>query len=171
MAENFTDQYKEEVFLLWYDGGRKISNRFTNSLPEENSSRPTPKTVEKWRDSFGWIERAEVLDAELSERLKDKMINDRVEMYEKHVQLASDLIEKGKEFLQTHELKDSSDALKAIALGIDIEKVSIGQAEIGRKILTMSNDQLERELLKLIGRQAPPSDEFIDIEAEDNDPV
>jgi len=167
----YSDQYIEQTFYLWYESGRKISGKFANSLPkDENGNSPTFKAIEKWRDSRGWIERAEILDTELSQRLQEKMITERVEMYEKHVKLAGELIEKGKKFLLTHDLKDSSDAIKAIALGIDIEKVSIGQAEIGRRVLTMSNDQLERELQKMIGKPSKVSDEFIiDVESEDSD--
>jgi len=169
MAELFSDPYKEQVFFLWHEGGRKISNKFTNTLPEENGNKPSPKTIEKWRDGYGWIQRAEVLDSEISQHLQENIINKRVEMYEEHVKVANALIQKGKEFLESHDLKDSSDALKAIALGIEIERNSVGQADIGRKVLKMTNEQLEKELLKLIGQTPPGDDEFIEVEAEEVD--
>lgn len=153
---------------MWYETGKKISNKFSNSLPEENGNRPSPKTVEKWRDQFGWLQRADILDAELSQVLQTKIIDKRIKMYEEHSKIADELIQKGRTFLRTVELKDASDAIRAISLGVEIEKESIGQAEVGRRLLTMSDDQLNKELERLIGKPKALSDNIIDAEvAED----
>ena len=171
MSENYSDQYIEQSFFLWYRGGRKISNKFANSLPEdEKGQRPTFKTVEKWRDSFGWIQRAEALDADLSRALQDQVINERSEMYKEHVEVADKLIAKGKEYLEFHPMDDMADALKSISLGVEIQRVSVGQVALGQKILSMSDDQLTRELNKLLSPQKK-DDEYIEAEIveEDND--
>lgn len=170
MTEHFySEQYIEQAFFLWHSGGRKISQRFANSLPEdETGKRPTFKTIEKWRDAYGWIERAEALDVEFSNALQTTAIDKRIRMYEEHVELSNALISKGKEFLETHQIEDMSDALKAITLGVEIQKASIGQVEMGRKILTMTDDQLTRELNKLLGKPDQES-EFIDVTPEETD--
>lgn len=167
MAETYSDQYIEQTFYLWHRGGRKISQRFANSLPEDDKGqRPTFKTIEMWRDKFGWIDRADTLDAEISNTLQKKVIDDRVQMYEKHTALADALIEKAETFLRDHPITEMKDALKAIELGIEIQRVSVGQADFGRKLLEMSDDQLTRELNKML--QTPnKSDEFIDAETEE----
>lgn len=167
MSENYSDQYIEQTFYLWYKGGRKISNRFANSLPEdEKGQRPTFKTVEKWRDNFGWIDRADKLDADISNALQKDVINERIEMYREHVEVANALITKGKEFLDTHEIDDMADALKALSLGIEIARTSVGQAALGHKILAMSDDQLTKELSKLLAPEKK-NEEFIDAETEE----
>lgn len=166
MAEHFSDSYREETFALWYEGGKKISDRFCNTLPEEHGKRPTPKTVEKWRDNYGWLQRADIVDAELSSRLQTEIIDKRIRMYEEHSKIADELIKKGRDFLKNEALKDSSDAIRAIALGVEIEKASIGQAEVGRKLLTMTDEQLNKELEKLIGKPKALPD-IIDVEAEE----
>ena len=126
MTGNYNDQYIETVFHLWYNGGRKISQRFCNTLPDDDrGNRPTWKTVENWRDSYGWIERADGMDAALSLRLEDEAISKRIEMYKEHVEVSNALIAKGKEFLQNHPIEEMGDALKAISLGIDIQKAFI----------------------------------------------
>ena len=169
MTENYNDQYIETVFHLWYNGGRKISQRFCNTLPDDDrGNRPTWKTVEKWRDSYGWIERADGMDAALSLRLEDEAISKRIEMYKEHVEVSNALIAKGKEFLQNHSIEEMGDALKAISLGIDIQKASIGQIEMGQKILRMSDDQLTKEINKLLGKPDTVS-EFIDATVEEID--
>lgn len=167
MSENYSDQYIEQTFYLWYKGGRKISNRFANSLPEdEKGQRPTFKTVEKWRDNFGWIDRADKLDADISNALQKEVISERTEMYKEHVEVSNSLIQKAKEFLDTHPIEEMSDALKAISLGIEIQRISVGQAALGHKILAMSDDQLTRELSKLLAPEKK-NEEFIDAETEE----
>lgn len=169
MAETYSDQYKEQTFILWYDSNRKISQKFANSLPEdENGQRPTFKTIEKWRDEFGWMQRADALDGELSRKLQDEVINKRIKMYEEHVGVSNSLIAKGKDYLENHPIDDMADALKAISLGVEIQRVSVGQIELGQKILRMSDEQLNREIYKLMGKSDELEDtEIIDVPAEE----
>lgn len=165
MAEIYSDQYKEVIFQLWYDNNKKIGGKFSNSIPDdENGRKPNYQTIENWRDSYGWIQRAETVDAELSRRLQDEAIDKRIKMYEEHVSVSNSLIEKGKEYLVNHPIDDMADALKAISLGVEIQRVSIGQIEMGRKILGMSNEQLTRELNNLL-QPKNQNDEFIDADS------
>jgi len=168
MAETYSEIYKEQVFVLWYDGNRKISNKFANSLPEdENGQRPTFKTIEKWRDEFGWMQRADALDGELSRKLQDEVINKRIKMYEEHVTVSNKLIELGKDFLDNHKIEEMGDALKAISLGVEIQRVSVGQIELGQKILRMSDEQLNKEIYRLMGKSDELEDEIIDVPKEE----
>ncbi len=169
MAETYSDQYKEQTFILWYDGNRKISNKFANSLPEdEKGQRPTFKTIEKWRDEYGWMQRADALDGELSRKLQDEVINKRIRMYEEHVEVSNSLIAKGKDYLENHPIDEMADALKAISLGVEIQRVSVGQVELGQKILRMSDEQLNREIYKLMGKSDELDEpEIIDASTEE----
>ncbi len=169
MAETYSDQYKEQTFILWYDGNRKISNKFANSLPEdEKGQRPTFKTIEKWRDEYGWMQRADALDGELSRQLQDEVINKRIRMYEEHVEVSNSLIAKGKAYLENHPIDEMADALKAISLGVEIQRVSVGQIELGQKILRMSDEQLNREIYKLMGKSDELEEaEIIDVPKEE----
>lgn len=151
MPENYSEQYIEQVFYLWHDGGRKISQRFANSLPEdENGNRPTFKTIEKWRDTYGWVDRAEDLNAKISMSLEKVAIEKRTKMYLEHEEVGTALLTKGREFLESHPIEEMADALKAITLGWELRKNSIGQAEIGQKLLNMSDEQLIKELNKML---------------------
>ncbi len=167
MAENYSDLYKEMVFYKWHGDGKSISQRFCNTLPDEDGSRPTPKTIEKWRDNFGWIERAEALDVELSNTLKNEYVEKRNAMFEKHVDMASLLIDKAKDFLTKATFLEASDALRAVALGIEIERASIGQVEMGKKILEMTPDQLNKELFRLVGKDVAPDTDIVEGDTED----
>lgn len=159
---NYSDQYVETIFFMWYENGRKLTTALANSFPPSPSGdTPSIQTVQEWKRKYGWIERADALDADLSTRLQEEVIEKRIQMYEKHTKIADALIEKGEAYLMEHQLDSSSDAIKMIDLGIEIQRVSVGQVELGRKILTMTDSQLDRELLKLIGKPETPDDEFI----------
>ena len=147
--------------------GEKISQKFANSLPpDENGNVPSFKAIEKWRDSYGWLERADAMDVEVSRRFQDEAVSKRIKMYEEHVEVSNKLIEKGKAFLVDHPIDEMSDALKAISLGVEIQRASVGQIELGQKILGMSDAQLLKELTKLLGKPENKS-EFIDAETEE----
>lgn len=170
MAETkFQDNYREVVFALWYEGGKNIGNKLIDAIPEENGAKPAISTIIKWRDMYGWLERAEILDVEVSQNITDEIVSKRIEMYEKHSKVAGELVEKGIQFLRDNPIDSSSDALKAIALGVDIERASIGQADVGRRILKMSDEQLTKELSRLVGKPVGNEDDIIDAETEVSD--
>lgn len=159
-SERYDDHYIEQTFYLWHKNGRHISDKFAKSLPpDEHGQRPAFKTIEQWKDKFAWVTRADSLDAELSLALQEKVIDERIAMYEEHTQISNTLIEKAKNFLSTTEIKEMKDALKAIELAIEIQRVSIGQAEFGRRLLNMSSEQLSKELNKML--QPKQENEFI----------
>lgn len=169
-SERYDDHYIEQTFYLWHKNGRHISDKFAKSLPpDEHGQRPAFKTIEQWKDKFGWVTRADSLDAEISTALQERVIDERIQMYEEHTRLSNTLIEKAKLFLETKEITEMKDALKAIELGIEIQRVSIGQAEFGRRLLSMSNEQLGKELNKML--QPKLENEFIvdaSVEVEDD---
>lgn len=169
MPENYSSKYIEETFYRWYESGMKISPKFANSLPaDEQGKAPTFKTIEKWRDAYGWVDRAEELDNAISKSIQDTIVGKRTAMYEEHATVANKLVQKGREFLESHSIDTMADALKAISLGVEIERVSVGQADLGRKIMSMSDEQLTSELQKYL--KPPTKDsEFIEGETLEDD--
>lgn len=170
MNETYSDAYIEQVFYKWYEGNRVISPKFSNSLPpDENGNTPSFKAIDKWKDKYGWVERADALDGEVALSFQQTVIEKRVKMYEEHAEVANALIVKGKEFLANHPIEDMADALKAISLGVDIERASVGQADFGKRLVTMTDDQLTKELKKMLG-QPVKADEFIDVDPIEDKP-
>lgn len=150
--EQFSENYRETVFYAWYEGNRRPSKSLIKSLPaNENGKRPSVSTIELWSRHYGWVERADAMDAEISQQFQEKIIDKRVKMYEEHAEIANKLLVKAKAFLETNEISRMDDALKAINLGAELERISVGQADMGRKLLAMSGEQLTKELNKLLG--------------------
>jgi hypothetical protein len=171
---DYSEKYIDQCFYTWFDGDRTVGNALIDKLPEnEEGKKPGIFTVKRWVEEKGWVERADALDAEVSIQVEKSVIQKRVEMYEKHAKLADELITMGREFLQKQVdgggLKTENAALRAIELGFQTERVSVGVSDMVRKIGEMTPDQLDNELRKLLGQKQ--ENEFIEGETIESDTV
>ena len=156
---DFSDNYIDNVFYKWHGGDRVISQAFVNLLdPNEKGNTPTRETVRRWKETRGWDERADALDAEISVQKDRQIIDMRMEMFKKHAEIGGQLIEKGISYLQEHGVENSNSAIRAIDLGLSTERVSTGLAEVYVKISKMSDEDLTKELAKLIGGNSSQED-------------
>jgi len=153
------ENYIEEAFYAWYENGRSFKNFV---FPQSVGKKPSIETVKEWASELGWVQRADVLDAQVAQALDTKVINRRVEMFERHVQLAEDLIQKGLAYLAKNGIESDNSAIRAISLGMDTQRMSVGVAEAYAQISKMSNDQLEKELLRLTGRDKAIDGELVE---------
>lgn len=164
---NFSEEYIDNVFYKWHGGDRVISQAFINQLePDLNGQSPTRESIIRWRDSRGWGERADALDAEISVRKDQEIIDLRMEMFKKHAEIGGKLVQEGLLYLQTNGVENSASAIRAIDLGLNTERISTGLAEVYVKISKMSDDALTKEIQKLIGGGTKDED-TIDAEITD----
>lgn len=165
MAENYTEKYKEDLFYAWYETGDKsFGTSLLDKIPaNENGSKPNLISIKKWSEENGWIERADALDAQVSVAQDNLVINRRIAMYEKHEEVGEELITMGRDFLKKlgegGGLKTENAAIRAIELGMETERKSVGVADYVRRLSDMTPDQLDMELQKLLGQKK--DDEFI----------
>lgn len=167
MNKEFPDEYVESVFYMWYEGGRKESITFLNTVPTAPDGRILKKpTLAHWVRSRGWIERADALDAEASRSLDELVIERRRKMYEEQVRVADDLVKKGMEYLNAEGkgIQTDSTAIRAIDLGLATQRISTGMAEAYVKISKMSDDQLNQALQKLLGTNKVENEDMVDAE-------
>ena len=162
---DYTEKYVDQCFYVWFEGDRTVGNALIDKLPEsEEGKKPGIFTVKRWVEEKGWIERADALDAEVSVAVEKSVIQKRVEMYEKHASVANELITMGRDFLnkqkETGGIKTENAALRAIELGIQVERVSVGVSDMVRKIGELTPEQLDNELRKLLGEKK--DSEFIE---------
>lgn len=163
----FTEEYKDQVFYLWYENGKSINFNLMESIPvSPNGRKPTETTIKEWVRNGDWNTRADGLDGQISRALDSTIIDRRVAMYKRHAEIGQDMVEMGMKFLNENGLKKEESAIRAIAEGIDIQRQSIGLAEALQKISTMDNDQLTRELQKLLGKPEMGEDD-VTVKAEE----
>ena len=159
----YTEEYIDDVFYRWHGADRIISQAFISQLePDKNGRTPTKEAVTRWRDTRGWIERADALDAEISVRKDLEVIDLRMQMFKKHAEIGGQLVEKGLSYLQEYGAENSASAIRAIDLGLTTERISTGLAEVYVKISKMSDDALTKELQKLIGGGVSKDDDTVD---------
>ena len=163
-TSEFPEVYIEEVFYKWYEGGRKVDNKFINSLTACSDGRiPKKDTVNDWGKDRGWAMRADALDAEVSIKKDELVVDRRIKMWEEQEKVAAQLVTKGMEYLDENGIQNSANALRSIDLGLTTQRVSTGMAEMVTKITKMSDIQITAELQKLLGKK----EEIIDAEVDE----
>jgi len=157
---DYTEKYIDQCFYIWYDGDRAVGNGLIDRLPEtDDGKKPGVFTVKRWVEEKGWIERADALDATVSVRIEEEVIDKRVAMYKRHAEIGEFEVEAGFEYLKAHGIKKEETALRAITDGTELQRKSVGVEDVLRKISSMTPDQLDNELRKLLGQKK--DDEFI----------
>lgn len=163
----YPEQYIEDVFYLWYSGGRKQGNDFINSLPDAPDGRkPSKFTIIKWTETRGWVERADALDAQLSVSLDDIILQKRKEMFEERIKVADEVLDRGLEFLRITGIKTDATAVRAIELALSVKRDSVGAVESYAKIAKMSDEEIQKELEALLGKPKQNLDVVIDGEID-----
>lgn len=170
--------YIEACFFAWYRAGApglKTSNgnvsvggaQVMNSLPAAADGRkPNIVTVSRWAERYGWRQRADALDAEVSVKLEQEVIQERIQTLKTLAQNGKTLKDKGLKFISDNDnpfADNASAAVRAIIAGADMEFKYAGQAQILENISGMTNKQLESEILKLLGKEASELNENEDI--------
>lgn len=185
MPLDYSQKYIEACFYAWYRAGAPSvadSNgqpsvggaHIVKALPpDENGRKPGINTIRRWMDNYGWRQRADALDAQVSVKLDKEVINERVKTLRTLAQNGKALKEKGLKFIEDTQdpfAGNPSAAVRAIVSGAEMEFRYAGQAAILENIADMTNKQLENEILKLLGKEASEQqneDETIDSTPED----
>jgi len=150
----YTESYKEACFQAWYAAGKPtLVKDLLEALPEdEHDRKPHPDVVRRWRNADRWDLRADKLDAQVTMRMEDTLINQRVEMLQKQAQRAKKLQEDGMEYLEENGFDSSSSALTAVLKGAELERTSLGLSDTIMKLAKLTNDELTSETQKLLQR-------------------
>jgi len=150
---NFTREYKDDVFMIWYRAGKPSSNVFYGLVPPDiNGRKPARNMLKIWATEFQ--ARAEPLDEAVKDRMSDLLVKEKVEMFNRHAEVAVELQERALEYLRKVDDKDlgSNSAVRMLVEGIRIERISRGVPQILEKMSQMSDDDLLREAEKLLLR-------------------
>ncbi len=145
----YSDEYRDNVFWIWYNAGKPDAGKLWAMLKDDQVS-PEIKTLREWINT-DFRERAEMLDEEINEVIIDKAVAEKIEMLERHTKTAVTMQNIALEYLNNH--KEDLNAYSAIRLlveGIRIERESRGIPEALRKMADMSDDKLLEEIKKLL---------------------
>lgn len=147
----YSDDYKESCFLAWYAAGRPRGKTLVPVLPPDeahHNRKPHLYVFHQWIRKYGWQERADKMDAEVRYRLQEQAIANKVQMYQRHAEIAQQIIERGIEYLERNEPDTTAVALKMIKDGTEIERISTGGAQALAEVARKS----DKALLQLISQ-------------------
>lgn len=149
----YSDTYKEECFLSWYNANRPRGKVLMNTLPKDTFGRiPNQTLVMTWKRELEWEKRADEMDEEARKRASDLAIQRKVEMLQHHAEVGQNLTDLGMNYFLNHPLDKPGDALKAIDLGTRLERSSTGGAQALKELAAMNDTSLLREIQKLQGK-------------------
>lgn len=163
LVPNYSEQYIETCFFLWYNQnrGRGKFSINKNFPPSFDGNVPSVHTVETWRKKWGWNERAEVLDAEVSLRLEKEAIQKKVETLKKVTEWVESASDKAKQFLEGKGFDSSASAVRMLLGGAEFLAKFAGNGEMLAVVKNMNDQQLTRELNKFLGKN---ENEDVDLE-------
>lgn len=165
---SYDDDYKDACFYAIYQAGFPNRKKWVECIPlAPDGRKPNLATLKQWAENYGWVERADALNAELSKQLDDKVVKERAEAIKHTLEVVKDTMKMGHEYIKEHGFDTAASAVRAIGMGADMIARYAGTAELLLSVPTMSDKQLTKEMLRLLGKNE--NEEVIDIEAEDDE--
>lgn len=159
----YSDVYKEKCFLAWYRLGRPKVPAFRSELPVDELGRKAPdEKIWQWIEKENWEQRADVLDAEVSHQIEVQAVNERVEMLNRQATIATDIQQKGMDYLNEHGFEKAADALRAVIQGAELERASRGLPTALVNVSKMENSKLQDVVQKLMSRVSPEEAKKLD---------
>lgn len=147
----YSKPYRDIAFHIWYSKGRPAITSLEHLVDErEDGTKPNHITLGKWKKEDDWVEKADALDEDVAVEIQKKHIQDRVEMFEKHIIVAKDLQEKALDAIEKIGINTPHEAMRLLEIGLNLERSSVGIPDILDKIKDMQDEELRDKLAKLM---------------------
>jgi hypothetical protein len=150
VRKEFSDTYKNDLFLIWYNGKQPAAKRLWEMIPESWNGAPVVDTVRIWiKDIFR--PRAEDLDKRLAREIEGRLIQEKVEMLYRHAELGRKIQRKALDCLDQIDPEDlsSNAAVRLLVEGVRIERDSVGLPQALEKILNASDEEMLNRVQEL----------------------
>lgn len=160
----FTEDYKTKCFQLWYNAGKVVSADLHEiiPIPETNFGRkPSVQTLTNWIHT-DFVNRATDLDKGVQETMNKALIASKVEMLQRHIQVAKKMEDLAIKYLEEN-TKDftTAAAVRLLVEGIRIERESTGIPGMLDKMIEKSDEEL-LEMVKELVQESPVDFEKIE---------
>lgn len=138
-----------EAFAIYRDMG---TGRSTDAVVQRTGKNRA--LIHRWSSENSWVARVraydEYVDTQARQKAERDAINRRAEMLKRHALTGKVLQQKGIEYIDKHGMDKSSDAITAIAKGIDIERKTEGLPEYMMEIVNADDNELARRYAELL---------------------
>ena len=139
----YTQAQRESAFAAWFEAGRPGLFAFQKSYTDpDTNQRIGYKALWGWKRSGHWDERADVLELPAVRRAEASMIEERTQMLQRHMAEGRLLQKRGVEFLQQKKLTSGNEAIRALEVGITLERQVVGLPQLMVEIGAMDTESL-----------------------------
>lgn len=149
----FSREYHDDVFRIWYSAGKPNVRQLYQMIPENSDGKkPSSTSLQKWvKNDF--FDRAMDMDQEVIDVLQEKLIQSKVEMMSRHVELSKKMQEIGFQVLdESPDNISVGNAVRLIIEGVRIERESNGIPEMLEKMALMTDEQVIKTIEQLASK-------------------
>lgn len=152
----FDDTYVEAAFVIWYANGRPPMQQLVDLLDKDRHGRvPALQVLAQWRDKRDWITRAELLDIGVTHQIEKQAIQEKVEMLNRHAEAGKKMTDKAIDYIEKHDIMKTSDAIKMLVQGVQIERTSRGLPLALDKLSEMADETVLNRINALTTKMNP----------------
>ena len=148
---NFDQNYKDIVFTVWYRAAKPNPMTLYGMIPEnEDGRKPSRVFLGEWINK-DFLARAVPIDEAVVQEMNNRLMQQKIEMLERHAQVATEMQDLALTYLREH--KDDLTPISAVRLlveSVKIEKGSRGIPQVLEKMMQMSDEDLLRETTNLL---------------------
>ena len=147
----FSDDYKYQTFLLWYNSGRPAATKLRQMIPANwGDDIPTTHTLGLWIRGEKFQSQADGLDKQVSIELESRLVKEKVEMLSRHSELGVYMQNMAKDYLEENESSLSANAaVRLLIEGIRVERESKGIPQALEKMMNKTDAELLEEVKSL----------------------
>ena len=155
-TKNFSEDYLEQCFQIWYSANQPTNmNLLQEALPETpEGKKPGVAFLRQVRDTYGWIERADALNARAIAKVEETLVTQKSEMLKRQAETAFTIGKLAENYLLSDGFDTSASAVNAIKWAQEEERTVRGVSEMMIKISKMTPDELMAEAAKLLKRNS-----------------
>lgn len=148
-----TRKFDHEAAFGWYVAQGE-SRSMTSLAKKFGVSR---RAVHKAARKGGWHARLDKIEREAKEQFDRKLTETRAEVRERHLKLARAMQSRGVQALQAHQLDDAMAGIKAIDVGVKMERTILGETteNLGISI----QERTRREVEVFLATEDEPEDD------------
>lgn len=147
-AYKYSSDYKQKIFVLWYNSGKPSASRLFDLITEPESITgkfPSKSVLQKWI-SEEFTAEAIFLDEESSQEIEKRLVTDKVEMLLRHAKIGRGMQEKALSYLEENDdLGNARTAITLLVEGLKVERESTGVVP-AQKYSRMTDDELLEKL-------------------------
>lgn len=149
--KEFTDAYKRDTFILWYNRQKPSAKRLQQLIPTDWGKPPAVTSIAIWINKY-FKPQAEILDAQVAKELEQRMVAEKVEMLSRHAKLGQEMQDMALDYFENHPADlNPSTSVRLLVEGVRIERESRGLPQALEKMMDKSDEELLEEVKKLIG--------------------